>query len=67
MMSFDFLFSLTTVIKIFDRIEILNTDLRNSHLSVCDTLKKVEAVSFHFDSPHDSKFEVICITKRLIT
>ena len=59
MMSFDFLFSLITITEILDRIEILNTDLQNSHLSVCDSLKKVEAVSFHFDSSRDFKFKVI--------
>ena len=60
MVKFVFLFLLTTMIEIFDRIEILNKDLQNTELSVIESCKKIEAVYFCLQTAWDSKFEVIC-------
>ena len=45
MESFEFVFLLTAMIEIFDRIEILNKDLQKSELCVVESYRKVEIVA----------------------
>lgn len=59
MQSFDCIFYLTTMIEIFDRIEILNRELQKSDLCVAESLQKVEAVTDVLDASRDLKFENI--------
>ena len=59
MVKFEFLFLFTTMIEIFDRIEILNKNLQNTELSVIESCKKIEAVNFCLQTARDSKFEMI--------
>lgn len=59
MESFECIFYLTMMIKIFHRIEILNADLQKSNLSVIESYEKIEAVTDVLYSSRDSKFEEI--------
>lgn len=66
MESFQFLFLLNTVIQIFDRIEIFNTDLQKSELCVVDSCQKIEAMTFAFESSRESKFDAIWLNSNNI-
>jgi len=57
--TFEFYFLLTTLIEIFQRIEILNTELQKSSLNVNESHKKVTAVMEGLDKMRESKFDVI--------
>lgn len=59
MESFSFMFLFNALIEIFDRIEILNKELQKVELSVIDSFRKIEAVTFALDVSRDSKFESI--------
>lgn len=67
MESFQFLFLLNTMVEIFDRIEILNTDLQKSELCVVDSYRKIEAVTIALDASRDSKFELIWLKSNKLT
>ncbi|XP_049304071.1 uncharacterized protein LOC125776358 isoform X2 [Bactrocera dorsalis] len=57
MASFECFFMLTMIIEIFNRIEILNTELQKSNLSVIDSYKKVNAVRAVLEAAGETKFE----------
>ena len=59
MVSFKFLFYLTALIEIFDRIEVLNKELQATELSVIDSHRKVEAVTSSLSASRGLKFETV--------
>ncbi|XP_051160476.1 uncharacterized protein LOC127281036 [Leptopilina boulardi] len=54
--SFECVFFLTTMIEIFDHIEVLNKELQNSELCVIESYQKIEAVTDFLIDSRDSKF-----------
>ncbi|XP_043064422.1 uncharacterized protein LOC122320307 [Drosophila ficusphila] len=59
METFEFMFMLTMIIEIFQKIENLNAALQNSQLSSFDSFEKVDAVSYSLQLSRDEKFEKI--------
>lgn len=57
--TFEFYFLLSLIIDIFERIEILNTELQKSNLSVNESHKKVRAVIDSLTQMRQSKFDII--------